>query len=270
MGIKIGYLQFQPIFGEKLENLRKARKVLNKIKKGDLPSIICLPELFVTGYAFLNKEELFSLAEEVPGETSETLLKIAQEKNLIICAGFPEKRENKVFNSAILCFPDGNYYLYRKAHLFFREKELFSPGEEPFSVINFSSKGVNLSFGILICFDYIFPEAARSLCLKGVQIILHPSNLILPYAPKITITRAIENRVFWVLANRIGIEKRDNLKLKFFGNSQIVAPNGKILAKSRKKEELVIVEVDPTEANTKKVTPTNDLFLDRRPDLYFR
>ncbi|MEO0117291.1 MAG: nitrilase-related carbon-nitrogen hydrolase [candidate division WOR-3 bacterium] len=270
MRIRIGYLQFKPIFGRKFENLKRAKRILNRIRKRDLPTIICLPELFSTGYAFLNREELVSLAEEVPGETSEALLKIAQEKNLIICAGFPEKRGEKIFNSALLCFPDGRYHIYRKVHLFFREKELFSPGDEPFSVINFPIKGENLALGILICFDYMFPEAARTLALKKVQIILHPSNLILPYAPKITIARAIENRVFWVLANRVGIERRDNINLRFFGNSQIVAPDGKVLAKSGKREELVIVEIDPTEADAKKVTPNNDLILDRRPELYFR
>ncbi len=210
------------------------------------------------------------MAEEIPGETSEILLELAQRKNLIICAGLAEREKDKVYNSAILCFPDGNYRVYRKAHLFYKEKEIFTPGDSSFSVFEFSNGRISISLGLLICFDYIFPEAARTIALKGAQIILHPSNLILPYGPKITLSRAIENRVFWVLANRTGSEERNGIKLKFLGNSQIIAPNGEILAKSGKREDLVMVEIDPSFANSKKVTPTNDLFSDRRIDLYFK
>jgi|UniRef100_A0A7C3UXI1 predicted amidohydrolase len=270
MKIKVGYLQFSPVFGAKDLNLKKVGERLSRIRRKRIPSIICLPELFATGYSFLDKKELSVFAEEIPGKTQEFLQKIACQKNLLIAGGIAEREGDRFFNSAILCLPDGSYYVYRKVHLFFREKELFTPGDTPFSVVKFSSGGFSLLLGLLICFDYIFPEAARTLALKGAQIILHPSNLILPYAPKVTISRAIENRVYWVLANRTGIEKRDGERLKFFGNSQVVSPEGKILRKAGKREEMALVEIEPDEANVKQVTPTNNLFSDRRPDLYFK
>lgn len=123
---------------------------------------------------------------------------------------------------------------------------------------------------MLICFDYMFPEAARILALKGAQIICHPANLVLPiYGQEITKSRAIENRVFWIMANRCGQDKRDNKELNFTGESQIVDPTGKILFRASADEEILkVMEIDPKAANNKWVTEANDLFADRRADLY--
>jgi predicted amidohydrolase len=58
---------------------------------------------------------------------------------------------------------------------------------------------------MLVCFDHFFPEATRALALQGAQILCHPSNLVLPgKGQQITRVRAMENRIFWVLANRCG------------------------------------------------------------------
>jgi predicted amidohydrolase len=120
-----------------------------------------------------------------------------------------------------------------------------------------------------VCFDHFFPEAARSLALRGAQIICHPSNLVLEYALVNTITRATENRVFWILANRTGSETLGEKTLAFNGRSQIIAPDGRLLARAGPdSEETLIAEIDPAEALDKRVTPRNDLFLDRRTDLY--
>jgi predicted amidohydrolase len=123
--------------------------------------------------------------------------------------------------------------------------------------------------GLLVCFDHFFPEAARSLALQGAQVICHPSNLVLEHAQRNTITRAVENRVFWVLANRVGTETLDGRTLVFNGASQVVSPAGDIQVRAgRDTEELRVVEIDPAMALNKKVTPRNDLFEDRRTDLY--
>jgi predicted amidohydrolase len=123
---------------------------------------------------------------------------------------------------------------------------------------------------MLICFDWIFPETMRTLALKGAQVILHAANLVMPYCPDAMVTRALENRVFIVTADRIGEEKRNGKEYKFVGKSQIVAPNGEVLIRAEDEECVKIVDIDPVIALDKKVNDFNDLFADRREDLYFK
>jgi len=98
---------------------------------------------------------------------------------------------------------------YRKIHLFYKEKLYFAPGENPPKVFNVN--GVNI--GVMICFDWIFPETARTLSLQGAELIAHPANLVLPYCQNAMITRSIENRVFTATANRVGSELREDEQL---------------------------------------------------------
>jgi len=123
---------------------------------------------------------------------------------------------------------------------------------------------------MMICFDWLFPEAVRVLALKGADIICHPSNLVLPHCPQAMITRCLENRVFAITANRIGIEKRiKGQKLKFIDQSEIVAPNGRILCRaSDNKEKIGIAEIDPRTAQNKSITPLNNIFKDRMKKFY--
>jgi predicted amidohydrolase len=117
----------------------------------------------------------------------------------------------------------------------------------------------------MVCFDWYFPEAARTLMLKGARIIAHPSNLVLPYCPDAMVTRCIENRVFAVTANRVGAERG----LRYIGLSEIVDPRGRILHRaSATREETRVRDVDPGLAANKRVTEMNNLLTDRRPRSY--
>jgi predicted amidohydrolase len=121
----------------------------------------------------------------------------------------------------------------------------------------------------MICFDWVFPEVARVLALKGAQILCHPSNLVLPYCPRAMITRCIENGVFAITVNRVGTEARAGMELTFIGTSQVVGPRGDVLVRADDKEEgLRIIDIDPSLADNKMVTPTNDVIKDRKPELY--
>jgi len=119
--------------------------------------------------------------------------------------------------------------------------------------------------GIMICFDWFFPEVARYLAVKGADIICHPANLVLPYCPQAMITRCIENRVFAVTANRIGMEDSSEGLLTFIGTSQVLGTKGEILYRaSSDREEAIVVEIDPGNARNKHVTAVNHIFDDRR------
>jgi predicted amidohydrolase len=260
--LKIGFLQFNPIFGDVEYNVGK---VVSMLKNVDF-DLMVLPELFNTGYLFLDRNEVERLAEEIPyGYTCKKLMDLAHEKNAFIVAGIAEKCCGKLFNSAVIVGPKGVLGVYRKAHLFSREKLLFDKGDSNFEVYDIGSTRI----GVLICFDWCFPEASRTLALKGADIICHPSNLVLPYAQIAMRVRAIENRVYTITANRVGVEERGGEKLKFTGLSQIVNPKMEVLCSAGVDDEVVgIVDVDPFMARDKWITPYNHVFNDRRVDLY--
>ncbi len=262
--IRVGFYQFCPVFGDKRANLQKIAETLEKTEA----DLMVLPELCTTGYLFTAQDEVNELAEPVPGPTTLFLEDLTRRKHCWLVLGMAERDElsKKCYNSAVLIGPEGHKATYRKAHLFLEEKLYFAPGDTPFRVYDLGIAKV----GMLVCFDHFFPEATRALALQGAQIICHPSNLVLPdKGQQITRVRAIENRIFWVLANRYGTEERQGKKLLFTGASQLVAPNGDIVAQAPSDGESVqVVQISPAQADDKKVTAMNDLFTDRRPEMY--
>ena len=155
--------------------------------------------------------------------------------------------------------------IYRKIHLFYEEKRWFTPGDKPFEVY----KVKDVRIGMMICFDWIYPEACRTLAINGAQVIAHPSNLVLPWCQSAMQTRCLENRVFAVTANRTGREQRGNNDFNFTGESQITSVKGTILSTAPISESHVdIVEIDPSEADNKTINSFNDLLNDRRTEFY--
>ena len=260
--MRIGFLQFAPEPGAVRANIDHIAGALSGVRA----ELMVLPELCTTGYLFASRSELARLAEPVPaGPTCEAMAALSRDTSTAIVWGMPESAGSRVFNSAVMVTPQGRFHTYRKAHLFLDEKDLFDPGDSPFPVFDLGS----VRIGMLVCFDHFFPEAARSLAMRGAQIICHPSNLVLEYAHTNTVTRATENHVFWILANRVGSETIGDKKLAFNGRSQIIAPDGRLLGCAGPDSEgILISDIDPAEALDKKVTPRNDLFADRRTDLY--
>jgi len=259
--MKVGYIQNSPHFGDKKQNFKEIEKVTLGLKA----DLIVLPELFATGYAFASKEEALSLAEEYNGKTAQFLISIAQSTESIVVGGFIEKEGEKIYNSAIIVSNKGVIGSYQKIHLYYKEKLWFSPGNKPLEVFNIN--GVKV--GIMICFDWIFPETARTLALLGADIIAHPANLVLPYCQKAMVTRCLENRVFAITSNRIGEEKRGDDDFKFTGKSQITSCNGEILSSAPEdKSHINIIDIDIQKARDKKLNDFNDLFENRRIEFY--
>ncbi|UCG51953.1 MAG: hypothetical protein JSW58_17615 [Candidatus Latescibacterota bacterium] len=260
--MKVGFLQLRPKFGSVRENVRAAKSLLKDVSE----ATIVLPELFNTGYLFRAQDELMELSEPVTsGYTVGEMKKIAKRQTLNLIFGIAEKKSRKFYNTAVLVTSKGKLYTYQKTHLFDREKLFFSPGEKSYAVHEVD--GVKI--GMMVCFDWCFPEVTRVLALKGAEIICHPANLIMPYCLDAMRTRSIENRVFSITANRIGTEKRANMSLTFTGNSQVVDPSGNVLTSAgERSESLKIVEIDIEEAKNKAITTNNHLFKDRKVSLY--
>jgi predicted amidohydrolase len=260
--MRIGFFQFAPRFGDVDQNLNALAEAVSSAEA----DLVVAPELSLSGYLFTRKGEVEQMAVEVPGPATDRLSAAAAKADCHLVVGLAERGAEGLFNSAALIGPTGVVGVYRKVHLFYEEKLYFSPGDRGFPL--FDVQGVKI--GMLVCFDHFFPEAARTLALQGAQIICHPSNLVLPEFGQLTTrVRSIENRVFWILANRYGTEKRDGKTLTYSGCSQITAESGEILCRAEAQEDsLSVVEVDPQRAQNKYVTERNDLFADRRAELY--
>lgn len=260
--MRVGFVQFEPKFSEVDRNIETAERLIDAADA----DLLVLPELFNTGYVFSSKEEVVTLSEETPkGKTTQALMRIAKNKDVFLVAGLAEKSGDKYYNSAVIVSPHGYLGTYRKVHLFFEEKLWFDPGDGELPVYDMG----NYKFGVMICFDWIFPEAMRVLSLKGAHIICHSANLVLPFCQDAMKTRCLENRVYAITANRTGTESRNRRSLTFTGKSQVTAPKADVLYQAGgESEEVGIVDVDLDMAADKQLNEYNNLFEDRRPEFY--
>ncbi len=262
--LTVATIQTHPVFGNVEENIEAALEFI----PNDC-DLAVMPELFSTGYQFRDKTEAVGLAEDLtgnaePGSATKRLTRAASESGTTIVAGLAEKDGDRLFNSSVLFRPDGSREIYRKVHLFMDEKSIFMPGDLGFPV--FEACGTTI--GMMICFDWIFPEAARSLALAGAEIICHPSNLLLPWCQAAMVTRCQENMVHAVTSNRVGTENRTGTELTFSGRSQVVSPLGERLAGLDKDETGAAAVTIQLVEKDKLFTPGNDLWEDRRPESY--
>ena len=266
--LRVGFAQTRPVFADRGANLERARRLLESAPAFDL---LVLPELFSTGYLFLTRAETEEVAEDASGPTVSLLRDVARRRGAWLCGGFVEGDGASRYNAAALVGPDGSLHVYRKVHLFDRETEVFDPGDAPFRALSIRIGGSVVRVGMMICFDWFFPESARCLAVDGAEILLHPSNLVLPYCQDAMRTRCLENRVFAVTANRSGEDVRGAERLAFTGASQITSPSGEILARADPDGEGVqVVTIEPRAARDKRLTARNDLLRSRRPEAYGR
>lgn len=263
MSATVGYAQFEPKYAEPSANRDAMTAIAEAAGQFDL---LVFPELAVTGYELRDVVHARDIAEPFrDGVTTEWARALAVECKGVIVVGYAEKDNGVAYNSCLLALPNGAIHNYRKIHLYSREKELFAPGNARPPVIDTPAG----SIGLMICFDWIFPEVARTLALQGAQIIAHPSNLVLPYCQRAMYARSVENRVFTITANRIGTENQVGRNLTFTGASQILDPEGNTLASAPKdKPHTALATINPEIAHNKSINEYNDLTNDRRPNLY--
>src|SRR3989454_6548839 len=259
-------------------NLKKAiARIGEAAKEG--AQIVCVQELFRSQY-FCQNEDIknFTLAELIPGPSTEALREVARQKKVVIVASLFEKRTAGIYhNTAVIIDADGKIAgKYRKMHIpddpLYYEKFYFTPGDLGFNTHHTKYADV----GALVCWDQWFPEAARLTALSGAQFLFYPTAIgWLPdekeemnqaqHSAWETIQRAhaIANGVYVVVVNRVGREG----KLNFWGQSFVADPFGRIIAKaSSDKEEVLVVECDLSKIEE---TRQNWPFLrDRRIDFY--
>jgi len=259
--MRVGYVQTSPIFGEKERNFENINGIVSKHKA----DILVLPELFATGYTFTSKKEVNDLAENINERTVEFMKDLAKKTNGLIIGGYIERCDEKFYNSAMIVSQEGVVGNYRKIHLYYKENLWFSPGNLPLEVYKFKT----FNIGMMICFDWFFPETARTLAILGADIIAHPANLVLPYCQNAMVTRCLENKVFAITSNRVGIERRGKDYFKFTGKSQITSYDGEVLSSAPQDDVFIdIVEIELESVRNKSINTYNHIFEDRRVHLY--
>ncbi|MDX1741720.1 MAG: nitrilase-related carbon-nitrogen hydrolase [Rhodothermales bacterium] len=265
--MRISALQYDPVYLDVSRNLDSVEEIIESLQT----DLLVLPEFFATGYFFRSTEDVRSVAEPIPnGPTADRLTAWADRIGGTIVAGLPELDGPTVYNSAVVVNNSGVIGKYRKVHLFYEEKLHFRPGDLGLPVFDVVNRDLSeYRLGLMICFDWYYPEAARTLALAGADVIAHPSNLVRKDCPRAMPIRALENHVFTVTANRTGREVRDDESLTFIGQSLICGPEGEVLGQLGPEESgLLHVEINPATAANRQITKHNDLFVDRRPDSY--
>lgn len=257
--MKVAYIQFEPALANWEETRNRLESHLPEAETADL---VVLPELANSGYLFEDAQQAKDTSETLDGPFCTMLAQWCARTNTTCAAGFNERDGSLIYNSSVLISPGGVEGVYRKIHLFNREKLFFQPGN--LGVPVFEIKGARLA--MLVCFDWIFPEVWRLAALKGADIVCHPSNLVLPgLAQRGVPAHSLMNRIFCITANRIGREGPN----EYTGRSIITDARGNVIKEGpAAKAEAGMAEIDIKEARDKQITERNHLLADRRPKEY--
>jgi predicted amidohydrolase len=230
--------------------------------------LIVLPELASCGYPLASADEAKSCGQK--GSLSLQRWQEAAGGDVTVIAGFSESAPDGVYNSCALIDQSGVRAVYRKLHLWDKEKLLFSPGAAPPPL-------VHTKFGVIamaICYDLEFPELMRNLSLSGADLLALPTAT--PYNPRpdgthpmavsLAMSTARLNGIFLAACDHSGSERG----LAFDGGSVIAGHHGWLLAGPPPAygEGLVVADCDLEAACDKRRGERNDLFADRRPLLY--
>ncbi|MBS7647618.1 MAG: carbon-nitrogen hydrolase family protein [Candidatus Aenigmatarchaeota archaeon] len=264
---KVALCQISCQRGDKTANIQKMEESTAKAKQQGAELVI-FPELSLTGYTL--RDELYRLAEKIPGPSTNTIKEIARKYEIHIVFGMPElseKTQATLYNTAVLVGPKGFIGKYRKmylpTHSIFEEKRYFRQGYH--AGVFETELG---SIGLIICYDIFFPEVCRLTRLEGAQLIacISASPAIRRgFFENLTIARAIENTAFLAYVNLVGVEDG----LQFWGGSKLIGPNGRTIVTAKYDEEdLVIGEIDYTEI--RQIEPFVPTLRDLRPEIFYK
>jgi len=232
--------------------------------------LVVFPECALCGYCFASRDEASEHAQAIPGPAVETVAALARELDIFVVFGLLERDGARLFNALAFVGPSGLIARYRKVHLPHLGADHFvDPGDAPFAVHETPLARIGLN----ICYDGAFPESARVMALAGADLIVLPTNWP-PGAEEFALyainTRALENTVYYVAANRVGLERG----FRFIGLSRICDAHGRTLAEADGKSEAIIdASIDPAEARRKRIDRVPgkhwiDRIADRRPEFY--
>jgi 5-aminopentanamidase len=270
MTCRVACCQVPLAVGERDANLAAVRAAAERAA-ADGAQVIVLPELASSGYVFADRAELESLAEPRDGAAVTGWADLAAALGVVIVGGFPERADDGVYNSAAILDPSGVLGVYRKAHLWDTENNVFDVGDDLPLIVD-TEHG---RLGVMICYDVEFPEWVRAAALAGADLLCVPVNW--PLLPRPDGERPTEqfrvlagagvNRLPIAVCDRTGVERG----VDWIGGSIITDADGYPSAVAQYREPgVVVADVDLAKARVKRFNDNNDVFGDRRVELYRR
>lgn len=248
---------------------RTREAIANAVAAG--AQIVVATELSNSGYVFSSEAEARGAAIGLDDPLFHGWAAEAAKGDAVVVGGFCEQgSDGQLYNSAALVDAGGIQAVYRKLHLWDREKLWFTRGEEPAPVVETRHGRIGLG----VCYDIEFPELSRGLALEGADLIAFPTNW--PHEESRPDERAVvhslaaitayQNKVFVALCDRCGTERG----VEFEGGSVIAGPDGALCAGpvESRGAEILLADLDFEKARDKRMGERNDAFTDRRPALY--
>lgn len=252
------------------DNLRRGEASFRKAAE-EGAELIAYPELAFLRFLpqFEANPEAFSLAEPIPGPTTEIFSALAREYGVVTVLNIFEKHGDKTYDSSPVIDADGSLLgVTRMVHITdfpgFHEKGYYAPGD----LLNLVYKTHAGRVGVAICYDRHFPEYMRALGLKGAEIVVVPQAGTLGEWPEGIFeaelqVAAFQNGYYAALVNRVGKEETNH----FSGESYVVDPGGKIIGRAPQDKDFILhADCDLSRIAS---SPAKRLFLqDRRPSYY--
>ena len=265
--VHVACVQMEPKLKDKAYNLLNMEKNIQSIMKHhEDVELVVFPELATTGYEC--GEDFYRLAEnpdDPVAVTFDRMKYLARKYKLHIVFGYPEREDDRIYNSQALIDDQGKLVAnYRKVHLFDSEKVYFTPGNE--YVVADTALG---RIGLFVCYDASFPEVARTLALSGAEILVNSTNWEIPAVLDMDIVmmaRALENTCYLICSNRIGTDE----DLTFFGHSMILDPTGKTLSREENPIETVLYGIFEEQVLQHTRNHYYTMLKERRPETYGR
>jgi len=267
--VRLAAVQMEPRITEVSDNVGRTMTWLERAA-AEGARLVVFPECSLTGYCFTDAEEAATHALTPKSGLLEEIAETCADLELTAVVGYVERTATGIANTVSVIAGEGVTASYRKTHLPHLGLDRWvEPGCEPLEPVN----AAGVKTGLLICYDASFPEASRTLTLRGAELLVLPTNWPAEAVVKadwLPNTRAYENVVYFAAVNRVGEERG----FVFHGRSRICGPTGDTLAQGPTDEEaLLLADVFPEKARTKKIQRRgSDYWVDRiahrRPDLY--
>ena len=250
--------------GKLSSNLERIRDAVSAAASAGA-RLIVLPELATSGYVFRDQDEARAVAM-TRSDGRWPMIQDALPEDAVAVVGYCERDGSDLFNTAAVLTRTTRIGDYRKSHLWGAERSIFQSGDSAGAVFD-TAVG---RLGVAICYDNEFPEVPRKIALAGAELLALPVNW--PAVPRPdgerppetiqAMAAARSSRLATVIADRSGTERG----VEWTEGTTIIDEDGWIAAEPA--DGAAIATLTLRDMGDKSLPPHNDLFVDRRPDLY--